>query len=344
MNSVSASEVSRFRRLGAGATSYPFVERSKYYLAASILVILVGLVSLSIKGLNFGIDFRGGVGFVVPSSSLTTKVADQAVSRLGIRGVTAVAIGSGSHRTVEIEVNASSLPRGNSTKLENRIDQVLARAARVPSSVINNEYVGPTWGSQITSAAVKALVAFFAGIFLYISIRFEWRMALSAMIAVVHDLLVTVGIYSLSGFQVTPSTVIALLTILGYSLYDTIVVFDRIKENVAGLVDAGKMTYKEAVNLSENQMLARSLNTSIVAVIPILSVLVLGAYVFGATTLKNFGLALVIGLTSGAYSSLFIASPILAWIKGRQAKYRQLEKRLLTRRKESRVAAGGLPS
>jgi len=145
---------------------------------------------------------------------------------------------------------------------------------------------------------------------------------------VIHDLLVTVGIYALSGFQVTPSTVIAVLTILGYSLYDTIVVFDRIKENVAGLVDKGKMNYSDAVDLSVNQTLARSLNTSLVAVIPILSVLVIGAYVLGATTLKNFGLALVVGLTSGAYSSLFIASPLLARFKEREHRYRQIRARI----------------
>ena len=153
---------------------------------------------------------------------------------------------------------------------------------------------------------------FFIAVALYISVRFEFKMAVAAIVAVVHDILVTVGIYSLTGFQVTPDTVIAVLTVLGYSLYDTVVVFDRIRENAKGLGASGRITYSDMVNLSMNQTLARSINTSLVAIIPVLSVLVVGSFILGATSLQDFGLALVIGLTSGAYSSIFIASPLLA--------------------------------
>ena len=166
---------------------------------------------------------------------------------------------------------------------------------------------------------------------LYISVRFEFKMAVAAIVAVIHDILVTVGIYSLTGFQVTPDTVVAVLTVLGYSLYDTVVVFDRIRENSKGLGASGRITYSEMVNLSMNQTLARSINTSLVAIVPVLSVLVVGSFILGATSLQDFGLALVIGLTSGAYSSIFIASPLLAMMKEREPRYTTIRQRLEAR-------------
>jgi preprotein translocase subunit SecF len=166
---------------------------------------------------------------------------------------------------------------------------------------------------------------------LYISVRFEFKMAVAAIVAVLHDILVTVGIYSLTGFQVTPDTVVAVLTVLGYSLYDTVVVFDRIRENAKGLGASGRITYSEMVNLSMNQTLARSINTSLVAIVPVLSVLVVGSFILGATSLQDFGLALVIGLTSGAYSSIFIASPLLAMMKEREPRYTTIRQRLEAR-------------
>jgi preprotein translocase subunit SecF len=339
---IDASEASWWRRLGAGATHYPFVHRSRYYFVVSFLVIVAGAAALSARGLNFGISFKGGVSWDVPSATLAVAQASKIVAHAGVTQATVVTLGSHSARTVEVQAGLTKLSGAARTAKENQVASLLAAKAHLPSSAVAIQFVGPTWGGQITSAAVKALIAFFVGIILYISFRFEWKMAAAAFIAVIHDLLVTVGIYALSGFQVTPSTVIAVLTILGYSLYDTIVVFDRIKENVGGLVDPGKMNYSDAVDLSENQTLARSLNTSLVAVIPILSVLILGAYVLGATTLKNFGLALVVGLTSGAYSSLFIAAPLLARFKEHERRYRQIRARL--ERRNAPVEAEGLPA
>ena len=197
--------------------------------------------------------------------------------------------------------------------------------------------VGPTWGSQITDKAIMAVLVFFIVVVVYISFRFEWKMAMAALIAVIHDLLVTAGIYSLAGFQVTPDTVIALLTILGYSLYDTVVVFDRVKENSRGQFGTGRMTYTDIVNLSMNQTLARSINTSLVAILPVLAVLVIGAQLLGATTLQYFGLALVIGLTSGAYSSIFIASPCWPGSKSARPRYINIRRKL-----ESRSEGAGL--
>ena len=208
---------------------------------------------------------------------------------------------------------------------------VLAALAHKPASSVSVENVGPTWGSDITHKAVEALIVFLIVISAYISIFFEWKMALAAIVAVAHDILITVGIYSLASFLVTPDTVVAFLTVLGYSLYDTIVVFDRVRDNSRGLGATGKLSYTDVVNLSMNQTLARSINTSLVAILPILAVLVLGAEILGAVTLEYFGLALLIGLTSGAYSSIFIASPLLAMLKEHEERYRRIRERLESR-------------
>ncbi len=191
--------------------------------------------------------------------------------------------------------------------------------------------VGPTWGHDITQKAERALVIFLVVVVIYITFRFEGKMAIAALIALVHDILVTIGVYSLSGFVVSPATVIAFLTILGYSLYDTIVVFDKVEENTKGLAASGRITYTETVNLSMNQVLMRSINTSVVAIMPILSILVIGAYFLGASALEDFGLALFIGLLTGAYSSIFIAAPALAVMKEREPRYSQIRQRLANR-------------
>jgi preprotein translocase subunit SecF len=191
--------------------------------------------------------------------------------------------------------------------------------------------VGPTWGSSITNDAIKALIIFFIVVGIYISIRFEPKMALSAFIAMVHDVLVAVGIYSIFNFQVTPDTVVAILTILGYSLYDTVVVFDRVRDNTRGIGTSGRLTYPQLINLSMNQTLARSINTSAVAILPVLAVLLIGAQFLGATTLQSYGLALFIGLLSGAYSSIFIASPVLCMMKEREKRWVDIANRLAKR-------------
>ena len=184
-----------------------------------------------------------------------------------------------------------------------------------PEDKISVTNVGPTWGSSITNKAIEALIIFFIVVAIYISIRFEPKMALAAFIAMLHDVLVAIGIYSIFNFQVTPDTVVAILTILGYSLYDTVVVFDRVRDNTKGIGSSGRLTYPQLINLSMNQTLARSINTSMVAILPVLAVLLIGAQLLGAATLQSYGLALFVGLLSGAYSSIFIASPVLCMMK-----------------------------
>ncbi len=259
--------------------------------------------------------------------------ATSAVESAGVSQPTVVQLTNQITHTkqIEVQVDLNSKPVPERTAIENNVQDALARAAHTSPSNVNFNDVGPTWGGQVTSKAIEALIVFFIAVTLYISVRFEFKMAVAAMVAVVHDILVTVGIYSLTGFQVTPDTVIAVLTVLGYSLYDTVVVFDRIRENAKGLGASGRITYSDMVNLSMNQTLARSINTSLVAIIPVLSVLVVGSFILGATSLQDFGLALVIGLTSGAYSSIFIASPLLALMKEREPRYTTIRQRLETR-------------
>lgn len=325
-----AKKRSRWNALYEGETTIGFLRRRKIFYSISIAIILLGAFSMGMRGLNFGIDFKGGTSWQVPSSTLSVTKAQSVLKADGVTQATVFTLGTGQSRTLEAEADLSNLSVGAQTAKDKQISVDLAKAGGVTYSSVSLTNVGPTWGGDVTSKALEALGFFFLGIVIYISIRFEWKMAVAALVAVIHDLLVTVGIYSISNFQITPATVIAVLTILGYSLYDTIVVFDRIQENVKSLVNPGRLAYDDAVDLSLNQVLMRSLNTSLVAIIPVFSILVVGAYILGATTLQDFGLALFVGLTTGAYSSIAIASPVLAYLKGREPRYQSLKKRLGT--------------
>ena len=334
--SVRPAQHSIWFRLYHGETAFDFVGRKWRWFILSGTVILVGIISLSTRGLNFGIDFKGGTAWEVPTSKVTVAQARDVMGSFGLAD-SKIQVATGSTgRVVRVEADL----KGKSDKgpapterqrTEQAVSAKLAELAHVDVSQVNINDVGPSWGHEITAKAERALVIFMILITLYISVRFEWKMAVAAIAALVHDIAVTAGVYSLSGFQVTPATVIAFLTILGYSLYDTIVVFDKVEENTKGLAASGRLTYGDTVNLSMNQVLMRSLNTSLVAIMPILSILVIGAYVLGATTLKDFGLALFIGLTTGAYSSIFIASPLLAVLKEREPRYATIRQRVLAR-------------
>lgn len=313
-------------RLYYGETNIDFVGKAPRWFALSGVIILAGLISLFVNGLNFGIDFRGGTAWEIPNANVTVEEARAAVSDLGLGDSTIQLLGG---ETLRVQGE----PEGEVTVAAVRDE--LAELAGVRPDQVSISEIGPSWGDAITEKAQRALLFFFAAVAVYISLRFEWKMALTALIGLVHDMLVTVGIYSISGFEVTPTTVIAFLTIMGFSLYDNVVVFDKIDENTRGLAASGRITYAATVNLSTNQMLMRSLNTSLVAILPILSVLVVGALILGATTLQDFGLSMLIGLTSGVYSSLFIASPLLAWLKEREPRYASIRKRLASRGESS---------
>ncbi|HWC09688.1 MAG TPA: protein translocase subunit SecF, partial [Acidimicrobiales bacterium] len=299
-------------RLYHGETAYDFVGRKRRGFVVSAVVIAVGLVSLLTQGLNYGIDFDGGNSWEVQAPGVSVAEARDALRPLGL-GDAKVQIAGGD----TVRVQAPHQSREDQAEVSQR----LASLANVDASQVSVHDVGPSWGKEVTKKARTALIVFIVLIAIYLSLRFEWKMAVAALAAVLHDILVTVGVYSLSRFEVTPATVVAFLTILGYSLYDTVVVFDRVHENVRGLSASGRLTYSQTVNLSMNQVLMRSVNTSVVAVLPILSVLVVGSGVLGATALEDFALALLVGLLAGTYSSIFIASPILAILKEREPRY-----------------------
>jgi preprotein translocase subunit SecF len=319
---------SLWHRLYHGQTDYRIVSRWKAWFVLSGLVIGIGVASLLTRELNLGIDFEGGSVWSVPvDAGVTVEDARDTLRPLGLADAKIQVlepVGGGS-RTLRVQSETQE------TGEQDDVSAALAQVAGTEVGEVNLTSVGPSWGEEVTRKAVRALVFFFVAITIYISLRFEWKMAVAGLAAVVHDILVTVGVYSVFQFEVTPATVIAFLTILGYSLYDTIVVFDKVEENTRGLAAAGKLTYSDTVNLSMNQVLMRSLNTSITALLPIVSLLVVGSLILGATTLQEFALALLVGLLTGAYSSIFIASPLLALLKEREPRYRAVRERLQLR-------------
>ncbi|HEY2302237.1 MAG TPA: protein translocase subunit SecF [Acidimicrobiales bacterium] len=328
---MSDTKHSVWSRLYRGETSYDFVGKRRRFFMVSGAVILVGLIFLGVRGLNFSIDFKGGTVWEVTSTATVPHVRDvvgAVSSDLRQANIQILTDRQTGHHTVRVAAEA------NSTKDKEKVTRVtdaLAKMANVSPNQVTLNDVGASWGQDITQKAIRALIIFMIAVSIYITFRFEGKMAIAAFGALIHDILVTVGIYAVSGFQVSPATVIAFLTILGYSLYDTIVVFDKIEENVKGIGASGRMTYSDIVNLSMNQVLMRSINTSLVAIMPILSILVIGSLALGASALQDFGLALFIGLLTGAYSSIFIASPFLAELKEREPRYAQIRQRLAAR-------------
>jgi preprotein translocase subunit SecF len=299
---------SLWSRLYEGRTNYEFVRSWKKWALFSGTLILVGLLTLGLRGFNLGIEFKGGTQYELKRNSMSIATATSAFNSV-----------SKEKPVVQLLGTDKILLKGlKSTESErSKIRAALAKKAGLKSEEVNVTFVGPSWGKDVSRKALKALIIFFLVIAAYISLRFEWKMAAAALTAVLHDVLITVGFYALTGFEVSPATVIAFLTILGFSLYDTIVVFDKVKENATTHAN-GKLAYTDVVNLSMNQVLMRSLNTSFVAVLPVLSMLILGVGILGAVAIRDFALALLIGILIGAYSSIFVASPMLAYLKERE--------------------------
>jgi preprotein translocase subunit SecF len=325
---VDDTSYGRFGRLYHGLTSVDFVGRRKIWFTVSIVIIVLGIGSLAVRGFNLGIEFKGGSSWEVLAPNTSIANMTTAVEHAGLSNPGVEKLGSD---TYQVTADINGLSQSKQASITTAVVHAMAVVAKTDGNQVSTSNVGPTWGGQITNKAIEALIVFFIAVVAYISIRFEPKMAAAAFVAMVHDLLVTIGVYSIFGFQITPDTVIAILTILGYSLYDTVVVFDRVRDNTQGVLKGGDMTYSEMVNLSMNQTLARSINTSLVAILPVLAVLLIGADLLGATTLQDYGLALFVGLMSGAYSSIFIASPLLAIMKEREPRYRELAARVLNR-------------
>ena len=324
-NSDEAKPKGALRRLYSGQTHFDFIGKRRIWFSISAAILVLGIAAIGIRGLNLGIDFRGGSVWQVEARNVTVDQVTSAVEKAGLAQPVVQQLGG---RTVSVQADLKQLPKAQQEAVSRKVIAALADVANVPRSQVSASTVGPTWGGEVTSRALWALLIFFIAVVIYISFRFEPKMALAAFIAMVHDLLVTLGVYAIFGFQITPDTVVAVLTILGYSLYDTVVVFDRVRDNTRSFGASGRMSYSEMINLSMNQTLARSINTSLVAILPVLAVLVVGAEILGATTLLNYGVALFVGLLAGTYSSIFIASPVLAMLKEREQRWRAVRQRL----------------
>jgi preprotein translocase subunit SecF len=321
--------MSRLGHLGGalyrGEVSYDFIAKRKVWYALSAALLVISIVSLLVKGLTLGIEFRGGAEFRVKSPTVTQSAVRSTVEDV-VGGANEIVVQSVGPDTVRAQTEKLT-----SNELE-QVQTALAKKFEVSRNSVSTQFIGPSWGRDISTKALRALIFFLLGVVIFLSLYFEWKMALAAIIALIHDLIITAGLYSLSGFEVTPATVIGFLTILGYSLYDTVVVFDKVRENTQGLAGGSRMTYSQAANLAVNQTLVRSINTSVIALLPIAAILYAGVFLLGAGPLKDLALALFIGVAVGAYSSIFIATPLLAGFKEREPAMRALARRVAARK------------
>ena len=318
--------MSRFSTLYRGETQIDFVGQAKRWFTVSATVLAVCVLSLAIRNLNLSLDFTGGIAIESPNPAGADigEIRDA----LGAQGDTA--------RIQLIDDGAAVRLQTEALDLDDERQLVRDLLAVTGSTIeaTDVDSVGPTFGRQIAQRAVQALLVFLGVVVIFISIRFEWKMAVGALAALFHDLLITFGAYSVLGFEVTPATVVAVLTILGYSLYDTVVVFDKISENVTE--DQDRSTYSSLVNRSMNQVLMRSINTSLTSLLPVGSLLFIGSLLLGAGTLREFALALFVGIAAGTYSSIFVASPVLALWKEREDEWSR--RRYRAGKKEARKA------
>lgn len=317
-------------RLYRGEKSFNFVENRRRWYALSAILMIASILVLGVRGLELGIEFKGGSEFVLNKSDLTVPEVRSAMGQADVPGNPIIqTVGD-----TKVRIQTGDLTPAQSSK----VLDVLVKTFGVNRADIDTRLIGPSWGQEITRKAATALVVFLIVIIIFLSIAFEPKMAISAIIALFHDVFITVGIYALVGFEVTPATVIGFLTILGYSLYDTVVVFDKVRENTRGIAGGSRSTYSEAANLAVNQTLVRSINTSIVALLPVGAILFVGAGVLGAGTLKDLSLALLIGLAVGTYSSICVATPFLAAMREREPAMQALAKRVQNR--SNKVASG----
>ncbi|MPZ88830.1 MAG: protein translocase subunit SecF [Nitriliruptorales bacterium] len=318
---------SRLRSRG----DYDFIGRSRTWLLVSLALVAVSLLGLAVRGLNFGLDFTGGTAIVVTGATSDFDSAEvrEALAAEGVQE-SVVQVSEGAEGRGAL-IRTSSLEEIGGGQ-QDAVLQTVASITGAPREAIDIDAVGPQWGVQITRQALEGLGAFLLLVVAYIALRFEWRMAVAALVTLVHDVVVTIGIYALIGFEVTPASVIALLTILGYSLYDTVVVFDRVKENASRLTSVSTQSYAGMANSALNQVLLRSLSTSLTSLLPVGSLLFIGANLLGADTLQDLALALFVGMGVGTYSSIFVATPILVWLKEKEPRYAKLKERAASRR------------
>lgn len=315
-----------FRKLYSFNDDINFRRGWRVAYAVSAIFLLAGIFALLTGGLKLGIDFKGGTSWQFPANGTSVSTVRDVLKPLGGTDATIQTLTTDKGTDIRVEVGT----KVDAAKAEAALSKVSHNSVDVVQS--NRSQVGPSWGHDVSNKAIHALIYFFIVIAAYIWWRLEWQMAVGAIIAVIHDVLISVGVYAIFKIEVTPATVVAFLTILGYSLYDTIVVYDKMRDNQSKVTPNGNYTYTDMVNLSLNQTIVRSLNTTISALLPVMSILVIGAWIMGAVTLEEFGLALLVGLFVGAYSSIFIAAPIVVALKEREPRNKAIRERLEAKR------------
>ncbi|WP_147066122.1 protein translocase subunit SecF [Knoellia locipacati] len=309
--------------LYTGKKSIPVVRQRRTYYIVSLVLMAIAIAGLGINKLNLGLEFSGGSEFRVTSSSVPSDYEFKARDALGAAedstGVRVSKLGAGT-----VRVQTERLDDAESANVRTQ----LAKTFSVKEDQVSATFIGPSWGDSVTKQALRALIIFLVLVAGVLAIYFRnWKMAAAALIALVHDLIITVGIYSFSKFEVSPATMIGFLTVLGYSIYDTVVVFDKVRENTNEAFANGRMSFAKAANLAVNQTLVRSINTTVIGVLPILAVLVVGVLFLGPGTLLDLALVLFIGILVGAYSSIFLATPLLVSLRSKDPAVVDLDKR-----------------
>ncbi|MFD6393429.1 protein translocase subunit SecF [Nocardia sp. NPDC055029] len=329
-----------FERLYTGTGGFRIVNRRKFFYALSAALLLISLLSIAVRGFTLGIDFEGGSRIQIPAADnvSTQQVEDVYAQTLGHGPVTVQKVGSGEAAT--IQVRSETLDATQTEQIQTALFEAFQPKdsnGEVSRNAISIAEISETWGGQITQKALIALAVFVALTMIYIAIRFERDMSIAAIVSLFFNLVVTAGIYSLVGFEVTPAAVIGLLTILGYVLYDNVVVFDKVEENTRGVLHLNKRTYAEQANLAANQTLMRSISTTVIGILPIIGMLVIAVWLLGVGTLKDLALVQLVGMIVGAYSSIFLAVPVLVSIKERWGPVAAHTKKVLAKR-----AGGGV--
>lgn len=327
-------------RLYTGTGAFEVVGRRKLWFGISGAMVAIVIVSIVVRGFTFGIDFKGGTTVSFPRGNIeVAQVEDVFANTIGGDPQSVVVVGSGASATVQIR--AETLTNDQTAKLRDALFDAFhpnGADGKPSKQAISDSAVSETWGGQITKKAVIALVVFLVLVALYITVRYERYMTISAIVAMIFDLAVTAGVYSLVGFEVTPATVIGLLTILGFSLYDTVIVFDKVEENTHGFQHTTRRTFAEQANLAINQTFMRSINTSLIGVLPVLALMVVAVWLLGVGTLKDLALVQLIGIIVGTYSSIFFATPLLVTLRERTELVRNHTRKVVKRR------GGGSPS
>jgi preprotein translocase subunit SecF len=327
-------------KLHRGEVSYDFIGHRKLWFGVSIALVVISLGGLFARGLALGIEFRGGVEYQT-SVKVTSSTVDDFTG--AVKATNAKDLGDPVVTTIgsdKVRVQTRPLSQDDIAKVRSAI----ASEAATTVDKVSNQQIGASWGSQIANKAILALIVFLVLVFGVIWAYFrEPKASMAAILALIHDVTITVGVYALIGFDVTPATVIGVLTILGYSLYDTVVVFDKVRENTRGITGSNRFTYSDATNLAVNQTIVRSINTTLIALLPVGSILVVGTVVLGTGPLKDLSLALFVGIAVGAYSSIFIAPALLAVFKEREPGMQALRRRVLAKRGATVTTAAGTP-